>query len=170
MFYKFFVFVFVLFITILAIYSIDKNRYTHDNSNLNDDIYYDLENFVEPKNPDYMFYDTVDTVQNNFNMRPISENFVTRTKSKITNNWNVTRHNLSKSNRYNKWSKYVTQRIPRWMDSDKRAIDYHARNVKFRNIDINDRAFNRLAQNLDNDATNISNETDLNVLPISESE
>ena len=77
---------------------------------MNDDIYYDLENFVEPKNPDYMFfYDTVDTVQNNFNMRPISENFVNRTKSKITNNWNVTRHNLSRSNRYNKWSKYVTR-------------------------------------------------------------
>ena len=64
----------------------------------------------------------------------------------------------------------LLEKNPRWIDSDKRAIDYHTRNVKFRNIDINDRAFNRLAQNLDNDATNISNETDLNVLPVSESE
>ena len=166
MFYKILTFVLILFITILAIYSIHTNQLPHTDNyqNLFDSIYNDIENDVEDNSQEHNYFNEFNKpVQSNNTMRPILESFETTTmQDKIINNWNVAKQHLTKATTYNTHARNLSKNQRKWMATNKRKINNAFDKIQFGRLDQQQRTGDRNIHNLNQDLTILENEKKMN--------
>lgn len=162
MFYKILTFVLILFITILAIYSIHTNQLpnTENYQNYFNTINYNSEEYPHNYN---LFDDLVKPVQYNGIMRPIIETFKTTTmQDNIENNWRVANQHLDQAKNYNVNARNISKAQIEYMENDKIKIDNAFNNIKFGQLDQKNRTGDRNIKNLNQDMDALENEMLMN--------